>query len=100
MPWRGLAFLSGAQQVRFAPRVYRSLTAPISRPLVFSRRTVRFDESAFQTGTGGPSPNRRPWLVRLVIPALRAPSPPSACGAVALPGAATLAPSLGATNTA
>jgi hypothetical protein len=67
----------------------------------------------FQSRIGGLSPcircetaepiatlnqNLRPGPIRLVIAALRTPSPPSARGALAPPGAATLAPSLGATN--
>ena len=115
MPWRGLVFLSGAQQIRFAPRVYRSFTAPISRPLVFSRAAQAAVPTVNSSGRDGhlcpslrrvrPSANHdsqseSPSLAHQVGHFCSAdPSLPSARGTVAPPGAATLAPSLGATNT-
>ena len=84
MPRRGLSFLSGAQQVRFA-----------SKSIAASRR---FDELAFQAGSAG-SPRiaalgnqvghrRSAGTAAAISPWRRGPV-----------GAATLAPSPGATNT-
>jgi hypothetical protein len=49
MPWRGLAFLSGAQPVRFSLKVYRSFTGRLPIPVlhVFSRLAARLGSSAF-----------------------------------------------------
>jgi hypothetical protein len=80
MPWRGLSFLSGAQQVPVQRRL---------KSLSHSKGPPCFSFSLAQ----------RAWLVGSHDPSqLRAPSLPSTRGAMAPSGAAIMAPSLGATN--
>ena len=98
----GTCILSGAQPVRFSLK---------SKPIAASPAATRFRSFGFlpQRGTvplvslsgwNWRSLNESPPLAnQVVIAALRTPSPPSARGAVALPGGATLVPSLGATGT-
>ncbi len=81
MPWRGLSFLSGAQQV------------PVQRRLKSLSQSKRPRASRFL------SPRERGWSARMTHHRLRAPSLPSTPGAMAPSGAAIMAPSPGATNT-
>ena len=89
MPWRGLSFLSGAQLIRFAPRVYRSLTARFPPSGFLPRHAVRGSTGQlFRTGRRSvpllravsPSANHDPQSespalpIRLAIAVLRTPS--------------------------
>jgi len=59
MPWRGLAFLSGAQQVRFAPRVYRSFTARFPPSGFFPRPAVAVQRVSTSVRHSRPRPHLR-----------------------------------------